>query len=335
LAASGLCVLRRGDQSSGGARLLTVSAGAKISSAQDGVTIRLAAQGAFSSARRRGPEGQARGGGKAVISRRVSAASVLSGVRFERSGRIIHRGHRQTRPYAAEKGLREGLERNRRGGKGRAWQAGQRRYARQTVSACGPRRSWQAPSHETPRDIRNGAIMYDFPPPVRSASRCMRLARIGLFRPGHRCRPGIPAELVAHAPIYGPGGRGPFAFTNGTRPATWRSTSSPASSRCSKHWCVEIGAPVINPAASSTSRSAAASWQGLGGALIRALHLRNERGGSSPMATRAEHLCRLAAEMPDTRRSATCHPDRGLRTGRKRGAGEARHRPGAPGRGFP
>jgi carbon-monoxide dehydrogenase large subunit len=198
--------------------------GARIS-AQDGVTVRLDAQGAIICHTGVTEQGQ---GAEAVIAQ-VAASSF--GVPIERV-RVIT-GDTDNTPYGG------GTWASRAAGIGgeAAWQAG--KALRANVLACAASILQAKPEN---LDIRRGAI-------VDADSGTERLplhelARIAYFRPD-TLPPGFQAELVATR-HYVPR-QWPFAFTNGIQASHVEVDVDSGFVTLLKHWCVEDCGTVINP----------------------------------------------------------------------------------------
>ena len=198
--------------------------GAKIS-AQDGVTIKLDAQGAIICQTGVTEQGQ---GAEAVI---AQVAATAFGVPIERV-RVIT-GDTDSTPYGG------GTWASRAAGIGgeAAWQAG--KALRANVLACAASILQATPSD---LDIRDGVV-------VDRASGTERLplselARIAYFRPD-TLPPGFQAELVATR-HYVPRAW-PFAFTNGIQASYLEVDVDSGFVKLIKHWCVEDCGTVINP----------------------------------------------------------------------------------------
>jgi len=277
--------------------------GAKIS-AQDGVTIRLDAQGAIICQTGVTEQGQ---GAEAVIAQ-VAASSF--GVPIDRV-RIIT-GDTDNTPYGG------GTWASRAAGIGgeAAWQAG--KALRANVLACAASILQAKPEN---LDIRNGAI-------VDSGTGTERLplhelARIAYFRPD-TLPPGFQAELMATR-HYVPRAR-PFAFTNGIQASYLEVDTESGFVTLLKHWCVEDCGTVINPQLVD-EQIRGGVVQGLGGALFE--HCIYDERGQLTNGNMADYLVPMAAEMPDIEIGHVVTPTADSELGAK-GAGEA-GTAGAPG----
>jgi carbon-monoxide dehydrogenase large subunit len=277
--------------------------GAKIS-AQDGVTMRLDAQGAIICQTGVTEQGQ---GAEAVIAQ-VAASSF--GVPIE-AVRVIT-GDTDNTPYGG------GTWASRAAGIGgeAAWQAG--KALRANVLACAASILQAKPEH---LDIRDGAI-------VDAGSGNERLplhelARIAYFRPD-TLPPGFQAELVATR-HYVPR-QWPFAFTNGIQ-ASWLEVDVDSGFvTLLKHWCVEDCGTVINPQLVD-EQIRGGVVQGIGGALFE--HCLYDQRGQLLNGNMADYLVPMAAEMPDIEVGHVVTPTADSELGAK-GAGEA-GTAGAPG----
>jgi len=277
--------------------------GAKIS-AQDGVTIRLDAQGAIICQTGVTEQGQ---GAEAVIAQ-VAASSF--GVPIERV-RIIT-GDTDNTPYGG------GTWASRAAGIGgeAAWQAG--KALRVNVLACAASILQAKPEN---LDIRNGTI-------VDSGTGTERLplhelARIAYFRPD-TLPPGFQAELMATR-HYVPRAW-PFAFTNGIQASYLEVDIESGFVTLLKHWCVEDCGTVINPQLVD-EQIRGGVVQGLGGALFE--HCIYDERGQLTNGNMADYLVPMAAEMPDIEIGHVVTPTADSELGAK-GAGEA-GTAGAPG----
>jgi carbon-monoxide dehydrogenase large subunit len=277
--------------------------GAKIS-AQDGVTIRLDAQGAIICQTGVTEQGQ---GAEAVIAQ-VAASSF--GVPIDRV-RIIT-GDTDNTPYGG------GTWASRAAGIGgeAAWQAG--KALRVNVLACAASILQAKPEN---LDIRNGAI-------VDSGTGTERLplhelARIAYFRPD-TLPPGFQAELMATR-HYVPRAW-PFAFTNGIQASYLEVDIESGFVTLLKHWCVEDCGTVINPQLVD-EQIRGGVVQGLGGALFE--HCIYDERGQLTNGNMADYLVPMAAEMPDIEIGHVVTPTADSELGAK-GAGEA-GTAGAPG----
>ena len=277
--------------------------GAKISS-QDGVTIRLDAQGAIICHTGVTEQGQ---GAEAVIAQ-VAASSF--GVPIERV-RVIT-GDTDNTPYGG------GTWASRAAGIGgeAAWQAG--KALRANVLACAAS-ILQAKPEEL--DIRDGLVV-----DAKSGSERLplsELARIAYFRPD-TLPPGFQAELVATR-HYVPRAW-PFAFTNGIQASYLEVDIGSGFVTLLKHWCVEDCGTVINPQLVD-EQIRGGVVQGIGGALYEQC-LYDERG-QLLNANMMDYLVPMAAEMPDIEIGHVVTPTADSELGAK-GAGEA-GTAGAPG----
>ena len=270
--------------------------GAKIS-AQDGVTVRLDAQGAIICHTGVTEQGQ---GAEAVIAQ-VAASSL--GVPIERV-RVIT-GDTDNTPYGG------GTWASRAAGIGgeAAWQAG--KALRANVLACAASILQAKPEH---LDIRGGAI-------VDADSGTERLplhelARIAYFRPD-TLPPGFQAELVATR-HYVPR-QWPFAFTNGIQASHLEVDVDSGFVTLLKHWCVEDCGTVINPQLVD-EQIRGGVVQGIGGALFE--HCLYDERGQLLNGNMADYLVPMAAEMPDIEVGHVVTPTADSELGAK-GAGEA------------
>ncbi len=277
--------------------------GAKIS-AQDGVTIKLDAQGAIICQTGVTEQGQ---GAEAVI---AQVAATAFGVPMERV-RVLT-GDTDSTPYGG------GTWASRAAGIGgeAAWQAG--KALRANVLACAASILQATPND---LDIRNGVV-------VDQASGNERLplselARIAYFRPD-TLPPGFQAELVATR-HYVPRAW-PFAFTNGIQASYLEVDVDSGFVKLIKHWCVEDCGTVINPQLVD-EQIRGGVVQGLGGALFEQC-LYDERG-QLVNGNMADYLVPMAAEMPDIEVGHVITPTADSELGAK-GAGEA-GTAGAPG----
>jgi aerobic carbon-monoxide dehydrogenase large subunit len=277
--------------------------GAKISS-QDGVTIRLDAQGAIICHTGVTEQGQ---GAEAVIAQ-VAASSF--GVPIERV-RVIT-GDTDNTPYGG------GTWASRAAGIGgeAAWHAG--KALRANVLACAAS-ILQAKPEEL--DIRDGLV-------VDATSGTERLplhelARVAYFRPD-TLPPGFQAELMATR-HYVPRAW-PFAFTNGIQASYLEVDIRSGSVTLLKHWCVEDCGTIINPQLVD-EQIRGGVVQGIGGALFEQC-LYDERG-QLLNANMMDYLVPMAAEMPDIEVGHVVTPTADSELGAK-GAGEA-GTAGAPG----
>jgi len=277
--------------------------GAKIS-AQDGVTIKLDAQGAIICQTGVTEQGQ---GAEAVI---AQVAATAFGVPIERV-RVIT-GDTDHTPYGG------GTWASRAAGIGgeAAWQAG--KALRANVLACAASILQATPAD---LDIRDGVV-------VDRGSGAERLpldelARIAYFRPD-TLPPGFQAELVATR-HYVPRAW-PFAFTNGIQASYLEVDVDSGFVRLLKHWCVEDCGTVINPQLVD-EQIRGGVVQGIGGALLE--HCIYDERGQLTNGNMADYLVPMAAEMPDIEVGHVATPTADSELGAK-GAGEA-GTAGAPG----
>jgi carbon-monoxide dehydrogenase large subunit len=277
--------------------------GAKIS-AQDGVTMKLDAQGALICQTGVTEQGQ---GAEAVI---AQVAATAFGVPIERV-RVIT-GDTDNTPYGG------GTWASRAAGIGgeAAWQAG--KALRANVLACAASILQAKPES---LDIRNGAV-------VDGATGTERLplhelARIAYFRPD-TLPPGFQAELMATR-HYVPRAW-PFAFTNGIQASYLEVDTNTGFVTLLKHWCVEDCGTIINPQLVD-EQIRGGVVQGLGGALLE--HCLYDERGQMLNGNMADYLVPMAAEMPDIEIGHVVSPTADSELGAK-GAGEA-GTAGAPG----
>jgi len=277
--------------------------GAKIS-AQDGVTMKLDAQGALICQTGVTEQGQ---GAEAVI---AQVAASAFGVPIERV-RVIT-GDTDNTPYGG------GTWASRAAGIGgeAAWQAG--KALRANVLACAASILQAKPES---LDIRNGAV-------VDAATGTERLplhelARIAYFRPD-TLPPGFQAELMATR-HYVPRAW-PFAFTNGIQASYLEVDIDTGFVTLLKHWCVEDCGTIINPQLVD-EQIRGGVVQGLGGALFE--HCLYDDRGQMLNGNMADYLVPMAAEMPDIEVGHVVSPTADSELGAK-GAGEA-GTAGAPG----
>ena len=270
--------------------------GARIS-AQDGVTVRLDAQGAIICHTGVTEQGQ---GAEAVIAQ-VAASSF--GVQIERV-RVIT-GDTDNTPYGG------GTWASRAAGIGgeAAWQAG--KALRANVLACAASILQAKPEL---LDIRSGAI-------VDADSGTERLplhelARIAYFRPD-TLPPGFQAELVATR-HYVPR-QWPFAFTNGIQASHVEVDVDSGFVKLLKHWCVEDCGTVINPQLVD-EQIRGGVVQGIGAALFE--HCLYDERGQLLNGNMADYLVPMAVEMPDIEVGHVVTPTANSELGAK-GAGEA------------
>ncbi|MFL5087439.1 MAG: xanthine dehydrogenase family protein molybdopterin-binding subunit [Xanthobacteraceae bacterium] len=277
--------------------------GAKIS-AQDGVTMKLDAQGALICQTGVTEQGQ---GAEAVI---AQVAATAFGVPIERV-RVIT-GDTDNTPYGG------GTWASRAAGIGgeAAWQAG--KALRANVLACAASILQAKPES---LDIRNGAVVDDATGTERLPLH--ELARIAYFRPD-TLPPGFQAELMATR-HYVPR-TWPFAFTNGIQASYLEVDINTGFVTLLKHWCVEDCGTIINPQLVD-EQIRGGVVQGLGGALFE--HCLYDERGQMLNGNMADYLVPMAAEMPDIEIGHVASPTADSELGAK-GAGEA-GTAGAPG----
>ncbi len=277
--------------------------GAKIS-AQDGVTIKLDAQGAIVCQTSVTEQGQ---GAEAVI---AQVAASAFGVPIERV-RVIT-GDTDNTPYGG------GTWASRAAGIGgeAAWQAGVALRAN-VLAVAGS--ILQAKPEAL--DIRNGVVVDQDTGTERLPLH--ELARIAYFRPD-TLPPGFQAELMATR-HYVPRAW-PFAFTNGMQ-ASWLEVDVESGFvTLLKHWCVEDCGTVINPQLVD-EQIRGGIVQGIGAALFE--HCLYDERGQLLNGNMADYLVPMAAEMPDMTVGHVVTPTADSELGAK-GAGEA-GTAGAPG----
>jgi carbon-monoxide dehydrogenase large subunit len=277
--------------------------GAKIS-AQDGVTMRLDAQGAIICQSGVTEQGQ---GAEAVL---AQVAASAFGVPIERV-RVIT-GDTDNTPYGG------GTWASRAAGIGgeAAWQAG--KALRANVLACAASILQAKPEA---LDIRNGAVVDRDSGSERLPLH--ELARIAYFRPD-TLPPGFQAELMATR-HYVPRAW-PFAFTNGVQASYLEVDPDSGVVKLLKHWCVEDCGTVINPQLVD-EQIRGGVVQGIGGALFE--HCIYDARGQLLNGNMADYLVPMAAEMPDIEVGHVVTPTADSELGAK-GAGEA-GTAGAPG----
>jgi carbon-monoxide dehydrogenase large subunit len=270
--------------------------GAKIS-AQDGVTIKLDAQGAIVCHTGVTEQGQ---GAEAVI---AQVAATAFGVGMDRV-RVVT-GDTDATPYGG------GTWASRAAGIGgeAAWQAG--KALRANVCALAGSILQAAPDS---LDIRAGVVVDK--DTGRERIGLDEVARIGYFRPD-TLPPGFQAELVAtrhYVPrLY------PFAFTNGVQ-ASWLEVDTETGViRLLKHWCVEDCGTVINPQLVD-EQVRGGVVQGLGA--VMGEHCVYDAAGQLLNGTMADYLAPMAMEMPDIEVGHVISPTADGELGAK-GAGEA------------
>jgi carbon-monoxide dehydrogenase large subunit len=277
--------------------------GAKIS-AQDGVTIRLDAQGAIICQTGVTEQGQ---GAEAVI---AQVAASAFGVPIEQV-RVIT-GDTDNTPYGG------GTWASRAAGIGgeAAWQAG--KALRANVLACAASILQAKPDD---LDINNGAVVDRTSGAERLS--LYELARIAYFRPD-TLPPGFQAELMVTR-HYVPRAW-PFAFTNGIQASYLEVDIESGFVMLLKHWCVEDCGTVINPQLVD-EQIRGGIVQGIGGALFE--HCRYDERGQLTNGNMADYLVPMAVEMPDIEVGHVVTPTADSELGAK-GAGEA-GTAGAPG----
>jgi carbon-monoxide dehydrogenase large subunit len=277
--------------------------GAKIS-AQDGVTIKLDAQGAIVCHTGVTEQGQ---GAEAVI---AQVAASAFGVPIERV-RVIT-GDTDNTPYGG------GTWASRAAGIGgeAAWQAG--KALRANVLAVAGSILQAKPEA---LDIRDGNVVDGDTGTERLT--LAELARIAYFRPD-TLPPGFQAELMATR-HYVPR-TWPFAFTNGIQASYLEVDVDSGFVTLLKHWCVEDCGTIINPQLVD-EQIRGGIVQGIGGALFE--HCIYDERGQLLNGNMADYLVPMAAEMPDIEVSHVVTPTADSELGAK-GAGEA-GTAGAPG----
>jgi carbon-monoxide dehydrogenase large subunit len=277
--------------------------GAKIS-AQDGVTMKLDAQGAIICHTGVSEQGQ---GAEAVI---AQVAASAFGVAMERV-RIVM-GDTDNTPYGG------GTWASRAAGIGgeAAWQAG--KALRQNVLAVAGSILQAKP--ET-MDIRNGVVVDKDTGKERIG--LDEVARIAYFRPD-TLPSGIQAELVATR-HYVPRAWA-FSFTNGIQASHLEVDTDSGFVKLLKHWCVEDCGTVINPQLVD-EQVRGGVVQGIGAALFE--HCQYDERGQLLNGNMADYLVPMAVEMPDIEVGHVVTPTADSELGAK-GAGEA-GTAGAPG----
>src|SRR6266581_1268909 len=243
--------------------------GAKIS-AQDGVTIKLDAQGAIICQTGVTEQGQ---GAEAVI---AQVAATSFGVPIEHV-RVIT-GDTDSTPYGG------GTWASRAAGIGgeAAWQAGKALRANVLAAAASILQA-------DPRalDIRNGMVV-----DADSGRERMPLdevARVVYFRPD-TLPPGFQAEFMVTR-HYVPRAW-PFAFTNGVQASYLEVDIRTGEVRLLKHWCVEDCGTVINPQLVD-EQIRGGIVQGIGGALFE--HCLYDEAGQLLNANMMDYLVPMAA----------------------------------------
>jgi carbon-monoxide dehydrogenase large subunit len=277
--------------------------GAKISS-QDGVTMKMDAQGAIHCHTGVSEQGQ---GAEAVI---AQVAASAFGVGME-SVRVIM-GDTDNTPYGG------GTWASRAGGIGgeAAWQAGKALRANVLSAAAS---ILQAKPEAL--DIRNGIV-------VDADTGTERLgldevARVCYFRPD-TLPPGFQAEFMVTR-HYVPRAW-PFAFTNGIQASYLEVDADTGFVTLLKHWCVEDCGTIINPQLVD-EQIRGGIVQGIGAALFE--HCRYDERGQLLNGNMADYLVPMAFEMPDIECGHCVSPTADSELGAK-GAGEA-GTAGAPG----
>jgi carbon-monoxide dehydrogenase large subunit len=270
--------------------------GARISS-QDGVTIKLDAQGAIICHTGVTEQGQ---GAEAVI---AQVAATAFGVPLDKV-RVVT-GDTDNTPYGG------GTWASRAAGIGgeAAWQAG-KALRGNVLAAAGA--MLQAKPQDL--DIRNG-IVVDRP---SGTERLLldELARVAYFRPD-TLPPGFQAELMATR-HYVPRAW-PFAFTNGIQASYLEVDTDSGFIKLLKHWCVEDCGTVINPQLVD-EQVRGGVVQGLGAVLFE--HCRYDASGQMLNGNMADYLVPMAVEMPDIEVGHVVTPTADSELGAK-GAGEA------------
>ncbi|PWB66440.1 MAG: carbon monoxide dehydrogenase [Bradyrhizobiaceae bacterium] len=270
--------------------------GARISS-QDGVTIRLDAQGAIICHTGVTEQGQ---GAEAVI---AQVAASAFGVPIARV-RVVT-GDTDNTPYGG------GTWASRAAGIGgeAAWQAG--KALRANVLAVAGSILQAAPES---LDIRNGTVI------DRETGRerigLDEVARVAYFRPD-TLPPGFQAELMATR-HYVPRAW-PFAFTNGIQASLLEVDVETGFITLLKHWCVEDCGTVINPQLVD-EQVRGGVVQGLGAVLFE--HCLYDERGQLLNGNMADYLVPMACEMPDIAVGHVVSPTADSELGAK-GAGEA------------
>ncbi|MFL6796249.1 MAG: xanthine dehydrogenase family protein molybdopterin-binding subunit [Xanthobacteraceae bacterium] len=270
--------------------------GASIS-AQDGVTIKLDAQGAIICQTGVTEQGQ---GAEAVI---AQVAATAFGVPIEQV-RVIT-GDTDITPYGG------GTWASRAAGIGgeAAWQAG--KALRANVLACAASILQAQPDD---LDIRSGEVV-DAKSDTQRLS-LAELARIAYFRPD-TLPPDFQPELVTTR-HYVPRAW-PFAFTNGIQASYLEVDTDSGFVRLLRHWCVEDCGTIINPQLVD-EQIRGGIVQGIGAALFEQC-VYDERG-QLLNGNMADYLVPMAAEIPDIDVSHVVTPTRDSELGAK-GAGEA------------
>ncbi|MPZ57674.1 MAG: molybdopterin-dependent oxidoreductase [Rhizobiales bacterium] len=270
--------------------------GAKISS-QDGVTMKLDAQGSISCHTGVSEQGQ---GAEAVI---AQVAATAFGVPMERVRVVM--GDTDNTPYGG------GTWASRAAGIGgeAAWQAG--KALRQNVLTAAGSILQARPEA---LDIRNGIVIDADTGNERIG--LDEVARVCYFRPD-TLPPGFQAELMATR-HYVPRAW-PFAFTNGIQAAYLEVDIDTGFVTLIKHWCVEDCGTVINPQLVD-EQIRGGVVQGIGAALFE--HCLYDERGQLLNGNMADYLVPMAAEMPDIECGHVVSPTADSELGAK-GAGEA------------
>lgn len=270
--------------------------GAKIS-AQDGVTIKLDAQGAIVCQSSVTEQGQ---GAEAVI---AQVAASAFGVGLDKV-RVIT-GDTDNTPYGG------GTWASRAAGIGgeAAWQAGKALRA----NVCQLAGAMLQAAPET-LDIRNGVIV------DRDTGRerigLDEVARVGYFRPD-TLPPGFQAELMATRHFVPR--QFPFAFTNGIQASYLEIDTDTGFIKLLRHWCIEDCGTIINPQLVD-EQVRGGVVQGLGGALFE--QCLYDAGGQMLNGNMADYLVPMACELPDITCGHVVSPTADGELGAK-GAGEA------------
>jgi carbon-monoxide dehydrogenase large subunit len=270
--------------------------GAKISS-QDGVTIRMDAQGSVHVASSVTEQGQ---GAEAVTAQVVATAF---GVPIERVR--VTTGDTDNTPYGG------GTWASRAAGIGgeAAWQAG-KALKENVLSVAGAILQAQP---ET-LDVRDGHVV-----DAESGRERMPLeevARVAYFRPD-TLPPGVQPEFVATR-HYVPK-KYPFAFTNGIQGSYLEVDADTGFIKLLKHWCVEDCGTILNPQLVD-EQVRGGIVQGLGPALYE--HCLYDEHGQLLNGNMADYLVPMAFEMPDIEVGHIETPTAESELGAK-GAGEA------------
>ena len=270
--------------------------GAKIS-AQDGVTMRLDAQGALLCHTGVSEQGQ---GAEAVI---AQVAATAFGVPMERVRVIM--GDTDNTPYGG------GTWASRAAGIGgeAAWQAG--KALRMNVLAAAASILQAKPEA---LDIRDGIVVDAGTGNERIG--LDEVARVCYFRPD-TLPPGFQAELMATR-HYVPRAW-PFAFTNGIQGCYLEVDIETGFVKLLKHWCIEDCGTVINPQLVD-EQIRGGVVQGIGAALFE--HCLYDERGQLLNGNMADYLVPMAAEMPDIECGHVVSPTADSELGAK-GAGEA------------